>query len=112
MQLVDAPHERQIGRTDRARHMLDRCASDTNGLGLFGNRERVISVNDPLALSSPALVSAHFRKIIFQRQFTNLCSQRHHLNSGLPISLAGTSKRTRGSLNKQSLPLGDLRLCS
>ena len=62
VQLVNTPHQRQVGRVDQLGNVVDRAAADVQQLGLLGYGEVVMSVDHHLALSRPALVSASFAK--------------------------------------------------
>jgi hypothetical protein len=62
MQLVDAPHELQIRIAYRPRQVVHAAAADAEGLGLTGDRQRVLAVDQRFALSHPALPSARSKK--------------------------------------------------
>src|SRR5229473_722130 len=62
MQLVDAPHEREIAFGDRPRHVVHRRPGNTQKLRLPADRDCVLRVDHRFALSMPALVSAPSKK--------------------------------------------------
>ena len=62
VQLVELAHQRQIGRADRLRQVVDRASADVEQLGLARDGQFVITVDHGFALSNPALVSALSKK--------------------------------------------------
>ncbi len=62
MQFVELAHERQIGRADRLRHVIDSPPADVEQAGLTCDGQHVVSVDHGFALSNPALVSALSKK--------------------------------------------------
>src|SRR5215207_7862345 len=62
MQLVDPPHDGEVGVRYRPRQVVDAAAADVQRLGLLGDRQIVLAVDHRFALSKPALVSAPSKK--------------------------------------------------
>ena len=62
VQLINMPHQRQIGWADRLGQVIHRAPADLEQLGLPGYGPLVGFVNHGFALSSPALVSARSKK--------------------------------------------------
>ena len=62
MQLVDAPHEREIFGRCRPGFVVDAAAADVQDLGLTGDGKVVGAVDHRFALSMPALMSAPSKK--------------------------------------------------
>ena len=73
MSFAESAHQCQIVRRHRAWLVGGRRACQFQNLALPHQRECVGSVDHPVALSNPALVSALSKKIIFQRELPNLC---------------------------------------
>src|SRR5580693_2487973 len=62
MQLVETPHDFQVGRRHRTRQVVDAATADAQNLGLLADRQIVLTVDHRFALSNPALVSAPSKK--------------------------------------------------
>jgi hypothetical protein len=58
MQLVDSPHQRQVGLTEGSGQVVRRASADLEQFGLVNNWQLVVSVDHGFSLSNPALVSA------------------------------------------------------
>ena len=58
VQLVDAAHERQIGRAGGRGQVVHRAAAHAQQMRLARDRQRVVPVNHGFALSTPASMSA------------------------------------------------------
>src|SRR5262245_9862841 len=55
-------HEGEVGRRHRARQVVHRAARDADGLCLLGDAQLVTTVDQRLAFSNPALLSAPSKK--------------------------------------------------
>ena len=64
MQLVDPPHDRQIGRRHRPRTVVKATSAQLQDCRLSGQRKLVLTVDHRFALSMPALPSAPAKKIL------------------------------------------------
>ena len=58
MQLVEPPHQRQVGCRHRSRQIVDTATADAQNFRLLADRQIVVTVDHRFALSNPALVSA------------------------------------------------------
>ena len=58
MQLVNPPHEREVGCRHRAGQVIDTPPADVQRRRLLGNRQIVLTVDHRFALSKSALPSA------------------------------------------------------
>src|SRR5260370_12959 len=56
------PHDREVGRRQRARQIINAAAADLQNVRLLGDRQIVLAVDHRFALSNPALVSAPSKK--------------------------------------------------
>jgi hypothetical protein len=63
MELVNPPHEREVGCRHRPGQVIDAPRADVQGRRLLGNRQIVLTVNHRFALSKPALPSAPSKKL-------------------------------------------------
>ena len=109
MQLVEMPHDREVGVRHRPRQVVDAATADAQNLRLPGDRQIVLTVDHRFALSNPALVSAPSKKsfsnvsspILACSDFTSTAGWRRD------IAAPWTEHRSGGAL-KLSLPRGDL----
>src|SRR6266496_5706899 len=62
MQLIQMPHDREVGGRHRARQIINTAAADLQNFRLLGDRQIVLAVDHRFALSNPALVSAPSKK--------------------------------------------------
>src|SRR5882672_4126971 len=62
MQLVQPPHDREVGVRHRPRQVVDAAPADVQYFRLLGDRQIVLTVDHRFALSNPALVSAPSKK--------------------------------------------------
>src|SRR5213075_3514329 len=62
MQLVEPPHQREVGCRHRSRQIVDTAPADAQNFRLLGDRQFVVTVDHRFALSNPALVSAPSKK--------------------------------------------------
>lgn len=62
MQLIQAPHDGEIGGRYWTRQVIDAAAADLQNLRLLCDRQFVLTVDHRFALSNPALVSAPSKK--------------------------------------------------
>src|SRR3954466_12081651 len=62
MQPVETTHHLQVACRHRARKIIDTATADAQDLRLFADRKSVLAVDHRLALSKPALLSAHSKK--------------------------------------------------
>jgi hypothetical protein len=62
MQFIDPAHQRQFGRRNRAGGVAEHPPADAERLGLFRQRQGMLTVNHRFALGNPALVSAPAKK--------------------------------------------------
>src|SRR5450432_3028266 len=62
MQLVEPPHQREVGCRHRPRQIIDTAPADAQNLCLFGDRQIMVTVDHRFALSNPALVSVPSKK--------------------------------------------------
>ena len=63
MQLVNPPHEREVGCRHRPGQVIDAPPADVQRRRLLGNRQIVLTVDHRFALSKPALPSAPSKKL-------------------------------------------------
>src|ERR1700738_2650906 len=64
MQLVETPHDCEVGRGHWTRQIIHAAAADLQTFRLFRDRQIVLTVDHRFALSNPALVSAPSKKLI------------------------------------------------
>jgi hypothetical protein len=64
MQLVEPPHQREVGCRRRSRQIVDTAPADAQNFRLLGDRQVVVTVDHRFALSNPALVSAPSKKLL------------------------------------------------
>ena len=76
VQLIDPPHDRQLGGRHRTGIVIQAAAADPQQLRLSAQRQFVVAVDHRFALSRPALPSAAGQKIVLQRQLADLRVQR------------------------------------
>src|SRR5258708_1206193 len=62
MQLVEPPHDRQIGRRNRTRQVIDAAPAQPKQPGLPLQRQIMVAVDHRFTLSMPALLSAPAKK--------------------------------------------------
>src|SRR5262249_30964604 len=62
MQLVDLPHQCEVGVRHRPRQVVDAAAADVQSFRLRSDRQIVLTVDHRFALSNPALLSAPSKK--------------------------------------------------
>src|ERR1700693_3278435 len=62
MQLIEPPHQRQIGGAGGLRHVVHRPPAEAQKFGLARYRQLILSVDHGFAPSNPALVSAPSKK--------------------------------------------------
>src|ERR1700704_6255227 len=62
MQPIEMPHDREVGYRHRVRQVVDAATADVQRLRLLGDRQIVRTVDQRLALSRPALLSAPSKK--------------------------------------------------
>src|SRR5260370_36620104 len=62
MQVVETPHDREVGVRHQPRQVVDAAAADVQSFRLLGDRQIVRTVDHRFALSSPALLSAPSKK--------------------------------------------------
>jgi hypothetical protein len=58
MQLVNPPHQSEVGGRHRPWQVVDAATADVQSFRLLGDRQIVCTVDHRFALNSPALVSA------------------------------------------------------
>ncbi|MGY4485358.1 hypothetical protein ACVWWR_004549 [Bradyrhizobium sp. LM3.2] len=75
VQLIQMPHDREVGGRHRARQIINAAAADLQNFRLPGDRQIVSTVDHRFALSNPALVSAPSK-----RQLSDLGMQRLHID--------------------------------
>src|SRR6202048_3327372 len=62
MQLVETPHDCEVGRGHWTRQIVHAAAADLQNFRLLGDRQIMSTVDHRFALSNPALVSAPSKK--------------------------------------------------
>jgi hypothetical protein len=109
VQLVDPPHDGEIGSRHRPGQIINAASADPKLACLPGHRQAVRTIDQRLALRSrPALPSDPHKKIVYQRQLANLGVKRLHINRRLGRFGAVGSENTSGTFQQLRPPRRDL----
>ena len=88
MQPGETTHDREVGFRHRTWQVVDAATADVQNFRLLRDCQVVLTVDHRFALSNPALVSAPSKKIILQRQLSDLGVQRFHVDGRLNRAVA------------------------
>ena len=102
VQLIEAPHDREVGGRHGARQIINAAAADLQNVRLLGDRQIVLAVDHRFALSNPALVSAP------SNQLPDLGMQRLYIDRGRDRRWAPRAEHVGSPALKLGFPGGDL----
>ena len=96
MQTVETPHDREVGFRHRPRQIVDAATADVRAFACLLMGQIVRAARSSPCAQQTCFAERSFQKIVLQRQLSDLCMQRLHVDGWLRGSLAATGTEHSG----------------